>query len=249
MAKHATGMDRQIAKRSRRSFLWFAGATTAGVLGLEWIWSRPMEDGLPGPFRRVLDWNGSLSSRLLFDDQHLSPQFPASRIGRLRPNGDIGLSDDLDDRDWKVSVQPESPAPMFQIQLDDIRALPNAEHITEFKCIEGWSTVTQWGGARFRDFVARYSPGSKHARFVSLVTPDQGYFVGIDMASMMHPQTLLCYEMNGEPLREEHGSPLRLVIPIKYGIKSIKRIATISFTQNRPPDYWANEGYDYYAGL
>ena len=249
MGNHASGTESQFVKRSRRAFLSFSGAIIASVLGWEWIWSRPMEDGLPRPFRRVLDCNGSLASRLLFDDQHLSPQFSAGSIESLRPNGDIGLDDDLDDSNWKIAVRPDDFAPSFQITLDDIRAVPKTEHITEFKCIEGWSTITRWGGARFRDFVSRYSPGSNHAKFVGLVTPNQDYFVGIDMASMMHPQTLLCYEMNGQPLREEHGAPLRLVIPVKYGIKSIKRIATISFTQSRPPDYWANNGYDYYAGL
>jgi len=69
------------------------------------------------------------------------------------------------------------------------------------------------------------------------------------MESAMHPQTLLCYEMNGAPLTGAHGAPLRLTIPVKYGIKNIKRIGSIQFTDNRPEDYWANEGYDWYAGL
>ena len=64
-----------------------------------------------------------------------------------------------------------------------------------------------------------------------------------------HPQTLLCYEMNGEPLDTQHGALLRLVIPVKYGIKNIKRIGTIRFTDERPADYWAERGYDWYAGL
>jgi DMSO/TMAO reductase YedYZ molybdopterin-dependent catalytic subunit len=80
-------------------------------------------------------------------------------------------------------------------------------------------------------------------------TPDQTYFVGLDMASALHPQTLLCYEMNGADLTSDHGAPLRLVIPVKYGVKNIKRIGKITYTNDRPEDYWANEGYDWYAGL
>jgi DMSO/TMAO reductase YedYZ molybdopterin-dependent catalytic subunit len=80
-------------------------------------------------------------------------------------------------------------------------------------------------------------------------TPDQAYFVGLDSASALHPQTLLCYEMNGADLTGAHGAPLRLVIPVKYGIKNIKRIGEITYTNERPEDYWANEGYDWYAGL
>ena len=83
---------------------------------------------------------------------------------------------------------------------------------------------------------------------MSLETPDSSYYVGLDMASALHPQTLLCYEMGGAPLLPAHGAPLRLVIPVKYGIKNLKRIGTIRFTDVRPPDYWAERGYDWYAG-
>ena len=68
------------------------------------------------------------------------------------------------------------------------------------------------------------------------------------MKSALHPQTLLAYEQNGKPLAEEHGAPLRLVIPVKYGIKNIKRIGKIEYTNERPADYWAEEGYDWFAG-
>jgi hypothetical protein len=74
------------------------------------------------------------------------------------------------------------------------------------------------------------------------------YYVGLDIASALHPQTLLCYEMNGQPLTPQHGAPLRLVIPVKFGIKNLKRIGTIRFTDVRPADYWAERGYDWYAG-
>jgi len=108
----------------------------------------------------------------------------------------------------------------------------------------------KWGGVRFQDFVARYAPGRTDPNsYVGLETPERDYYVGLDMASAMHPQTLLCYEMNGEPLASEHGAPLRLVTPLKYGIKNLKRIGRIAFSNARPPDYWAERGYDYYAGF
>lgn len=69
------------------------------------------------------------------------------------------------------------------------------------------------------------------------------------MPSALHPQTLLAYEMNGKPLEAGHGAPLRLAIPVKYGIKNIKRIGSIEYTDERPKDYWAERGYDWYAGL
>jgi DMSO/TMAO reductase YedYZ molybdopterin-dependent catalytic subunit len=82
-----------------------------------------------------------------------------------------------------------------------------------------------------------------------LATPDKGYYVGIDMPSVLHPQTILCYEMNGQPLPLNQGYPLRLIIPVKYGIKHLKRIGTMYFDNKRPPDYWYEQGYDYFSGL
>jgi DMSO/TMAO reductase YedYZ molybdopterin-dependent catalytic subunit len=60
---------------------------------------------------------------------------------------------------------------------------------------------------------------------------------------------ILAYEMNAKPLMPKHGEPLRLIIPVKYGIKNLKRIGSITFNDQRPPDYWAEQGYDYYSGL
>jgi DMSO/TMAO reductase YedYZ molybdopterin-dependent catalytic subunit len=86
-------------------------------------------------------------------------------------------------------------------------------------------------------------------RYVAMETPGRGYYVGLDMESALHPQTLLVYEMNGAPLTLLHGAPLRLGIPVKYGIKNIKRIGTIRYTDVRPADFWGERGYDWYAGL
>ena len=82
-----------------------------------------------------------------------------------------------------------------------------------------------------------------------MATPDGKYYVGMDMESVMHPQTLLAYEVNEQLLPMQHGHPLRLIVPVKYGIKNLKRIGTISFSNQRLPDYWAEQGYDYYSGL
>ena len=80
-------------------------------------------------------------------------------------------------------------------------------------------------------------------------TPDGTYYVGLDMKSAMHPQTLLCYEMNDLPLPENHGAPLRLIIPVKYGVKNLKRIGKIFFSDLPPRDYWHDAGYEYDAAL
>ena len=147
------------------------------------------------------------------------------------------------------------------LDLDAIKKLPRMEMITEFKCIEGWSVIVQWAGARFSDFMKAYPPATRSGGafsldyaedlppYLSMETPDSEYYVGLDMESALHPQTILCYERNGEPLSQDHGAPLRLVIPVKYGVKSLKRIGTIRYASVRPADYWAERGYDWYIGL
>ena len=132
---------------------------------------------------------------------------------------------------------------------------------TELRCIEGWSDGRALGrraaggprrGHGFGDPQRPARRSDRHADdllgYAALETPDREYYVGLDMASALHPQTLLCYEMDGQPLTPEHGAPLRLVIPVKYGIKNLKQIGTIRFTDVRPADYWAERGYDWYAG-
>ncbi|MFB3922191.1 MAG: molybdopterin-dependent oxidoreductase [Terriglobia bacterium] len=247
--------------QTRRSFLSLGAGLAAGLGGLAWLTTRREIDGIPWPFRKALEVNEQLW-RDYFSPRRLSPEFPQAPISAERVNGDIGLDDDVDGATWKLEVHglasQDSP---LQLGLEAIKKLPRVQMTTEFKCIEGWSTVVQWAGARFIDFMKAYPPQTMSGDrfnldspedlppYVSMATPDEAYYVGLDMESMTHPQTLLCYEMNGAPLTEEHGAPLRLVIPVKYGVKNIKRIGTIRYSTLRPADYWGERGYDWYLGL
>ena len=209
-----------------------------------------MPAAFPRRLRGVQAFNAKVSGRALFDDGHLARTFPASAIEEPRVNGDEGLDEEIENENWRMQIVPYGQAsPTRHLDLREIRAFPKTEHITALNCIEGWSNVIRWGGVRLSDFTAVVAPGSEKARYIGLQTPDKGYYVGIDMASALHPQTMLCYEMNGAPLEDEHGAPLRLRIPVKYGIKNLKRIGTITYTDTQPADYWAERGYDYYAGL
>lgn len=236
-----------LRKHSRRAFLTAGIASVAAVGGYEWMRSRPEEDMAPWPERRVLRLNENIGKSYL-SDGHLAPTYSASEIGRLRPNGPYGLDDDVDAENWRLQVETGGPA--LTLTLDDIKTLPRVMQIVKLHCIEGWSTVVQWTGARFADFTQKYfPPGQSLPKYVYMETPDSNYYVGLDTKSAMHPQTLLCYERNGNPLEDEHGAPLRLVIPVKYGVKSIKRIGLIQYTNTRPADYWAEQGYDWFIGL
>ena len=179
-----------------------------------------------------------------------------------RVNGRIGLDSGLDPAAWRLRVVGSAGEHAPQsFNLDDIKALPRVEMTTELRCIEGWSEVVHWAGARLADLASATGLATRGGRppgpqgntddllgYAAMETPDGIYYVGLDMASALHPQTLLCYEMDGQPLTPEHGAPLRLVTPVKYGFKSLKSIGTIRFTDARPEDYWAERGYDWYAG-
>jgi DMSO/TMAO reductase YedYZ molybdopterin-dependent catalytic subunit len=170
-----------------------------------------------------------------------------------RVNGSIGLATGLDPDAWRLRViGAAGDRSALSLALDEIKALPRVEMTTELRCIEGWSEVVHWAGARLSDLAAATGLARRDEQhlldYAALETPGVGYYVGLDMDSALHPQTLLCYEMDGRPLTPEHGAPLRLVIPLKYGIKNLKRIGTIRFTDDRPADYWAERGYDWYAG-
>jgi DMSO/TMAO reductase YedYZ molybdopterin-dependent catalytic subunit len=240
------GLQKELSRRTRRGFLVGGIASAAGLAGWEWLRSQ-QGDGIPWPLRRGLEANQALTEAY-FSPSRLAREFPREAAQELKPNGDIGIDDDdFDPLEWKLVTSGISGGPV-EIKMPDIAALPRVEMTTEFKCIEGWSYVVHWAGARMADFAKKYTP-SGHNEYVSLETPDGDYYVGLDMASAMHPQTLLAYEMNGAPLTAVHGAPLRLVIPLKYGVKNLKRIGNISFTNQRPKDYWAERGYDWYAGF
>ncbi len=262
-------VERQMQKMSRRSLLQGAAAVAGVFLGFHFLDAQPNDDGIPWPFRRALEVNQDLWQDLT-STHHLAPTYPRSSITHARTNGDLGLSDDVDIDSWRLHVEGLQPFGAAQnttadFTLEDIKKLPQYSMITEFRCIEGWNYIMQWKGARFADFMRAHSPELKtddngnplppvqghpvYVNYVSIETPDKGYYVGLDMESALHPQTLLCYEMNGQPLTQEHGAPLRLIIPVKYGVKNIKRLGTIRYTNQRPRDYWAEQGYDWYAEL
>lgn len=251
---------------TRKGFVGMGLASLAGLLGFGWLLGQKQDGGILWPLRRVLGVNEKLSEAY-YRPGRLAPTFPVAQAGMPRANGKDGLEQDIDLTSWRMEVLGLPAAalkasggkivqtdkgPALSLSLDEIKTLPHQEMITEFKCIEGWSQVVHWGGVRFQDFVFKYWPelaqNPSLMPYVSLETPDRKYYVGLDMASALHPQTLLSYEMNGAPLEIGHGAPLRLAIPVKYGIKNIKRIGRITFTQTRPADYWAERGYDWYAG-
>ena len=238
-------VERVVRRMSRRAFVTGGVVAAAGLGAYRWLRTRPREDGLEWPLRRVLVGNENLAGAY-FSPERLSPTFRESDVSRLRVNGRLGLSANANLDHWRLQV--EGGAAPATLTMEEVRSLPAHEMITELRCIEGWSIIVKWKGVRLRDFMERFPP-AQPVRYLAMETPGRGYYVGLDMESAVQPQTLLVYEMNGSPLTWQHGAPLRLAIPVKYGIKNIKRIGTIRYTDVRPPDFWAERGYDWYAGM
>jgi DMSO/TMAO reductase YedYZ molybdopterin-dependent catalytic subunit len=130
------------------------------------------------------------------------------------------------------------------------------EQITRLVCVEGWSAIAWWAGLRFDDLLRAYEPMSqaKWARVELSVNLDASgnpdpYFMSLDLATTCYPQTLLATHFNGSPLTVDHGAPLRLLVPVKLGLKNVKAITRITYVAEEPKEYWAERGYSHYDGI
>ena len=248
--KQPRTVGQEIRYRTIVSFsVFFVCFCIAGILFFR-LYNQPQTaDNIQPVLRNNLNTNEKIFS-LFYSKKNEAKAFSKNdAVASVRVNGGVGMDGILDTADWRLKVA-RKPGDTLLLTLSDIMALPKTEIIFDFKCVEGWSQVTHWGGVRFVDFMKKYNLTPQMAmKYVGMITPDEQYYVGNDMPSMLQPQTILCYEMNGKPLPQDQGYPLRLIIPVKYGIKHLKRIGVIYFSNERPMDYWAEQGYDYYAGL
>lgn len=239
---------RQLRRKTIVAFALFAVAIGLGWWAFRAISIAKPDAGVQAPLRAVLDANEKLFASTL-SRTRMAKTYPVSEADKnVRFNGKDGLSEPFDPAAWKMKVA-RAPGDTLFLTMEDIKKLPKTEIVFDFKCIEGWDQITHWGGVKMADFIAAYHLQLQTQKaYMGLQTPDAGYYVGIDMPSAIHPQTILAYEMNGQPLPKNQGAPLRLIIPLKYGIKHLKRIGTMYFSDAPPADFWAERGYDYFAG-
>jgi len=248
-------VDQKINRRNFISFTTFLALGTAAAGGWKWLYNSPEETsgitaGARKPLRRALN-KTELFFRNFFSNDHLVKTYPKTEAARkVRVNSDIGIDDAGFDPDtWNLLVK-KTNGESLKISINEIRALPKTEIVYDFKCVEGWDQIQHWAGVKFSDFVTHFGLTEEAKKpYIGMETPNGAYYVGLESESALHPQTILAYEMNDQPIALEHGAPLRLIIPVKYGIKNLKRIGMISFSNKRPRDYWAEQGYDYYSGL
>jgi sulfoxide reductase catalytic subunit YedY len=168
-------------------------------------------------------------------------------------------------RPWTITVEGECNKPGIYDIEDLLMRYPAEERIYRLRCVEAWSMVIPWLGFPLADFINDLEPTS-HAQFVEFRTlhdPEQmpgqrrrvldwPYVEGLRMDEAMHPLTVLSVGLYGKTLPNQNGAPIRLVVPWKYGFKSIKSIVSLRFTREMPPTSWAQQApneYGFYANV
>jgi DMSO/TMAO reductase YedYZ molybdopterin-dependent catalytic subunit len=193
----------------------------------------------------------------LYSRNRSVPTYTKSQITPLRNNYNGATPDPGYIPEWRLTLDGLASGLSVSLNIRNLLAsIQVHEQITRLVCVEGWSAIAWWAGLKFDDLLRAYPPMSqaKWARLESSVNlgpwgnPDP-YYVSLDLSTARHPQTLLATHLNGKPLTVEHGAPLRLVAPVKLGLKNIKAITRISYTRDEPADYWAKRGYSRYDGI
>ena len=172
---------------------------------------------------------------------------------------------DFNPRPWSVAVKGECAKPGNYNYEDLVSPHALEERIYRLRCVEAWSMVIPWVGIPLASIISQFEPNSdaKYVRFKTLHDPSRmpgqrrrilnwPYEEGLTIAEAMHPLTLIAVGLYGRELPNQNGAPMRLVVPWKYGFKSIKAIAEISFTRKRPRSSWEQaipSEYGFYANV
>jgi|JFJP01.1.fsa_nt_gi DMSO/TMAO reductase YedYZ molybdopterin-dependent catalytic subunit len=224
----------------RRRFLSLAGA------GLLTIGFGSLAEGFVGGLTEPL--NQQVES-LIFQPQKPVPEFPLSAIepDKLIVNSFRGTPA-INPAAYRLTIDGDVNNPL-SLSSEDLQKLPFTSMVIRHVCVEGWAAIVQWGGVRLRDLlaIAKLLPQSKYVYFYSA----DGYYESWDLDSVLHPQTLMAYQKNGQDLSPENGAPLRLASPVKLGYKLSKWVTRIQITSKlgAKRGYWEDLGYEWYAGL
>jgi DMSO/TMAO reductase YedYZ molybdopterin-dependent catalytic subunit len=198
-------------------------------------------------FSRVNDWVGE---KIFLRSGHEAPVY--STAARTPPQNFpiYALSHPLPTADpavWALEVGGLVRNPL-RLSLAAIQALPHFTYTVKHHCVEGWTAIATWTGVPLATILAMAAP-TDSAEYVRFESFDRGYSNGWDLKSAAHPQTMLAYAWNDQPLTPAHGAPLRLYAPIKLGYKLTKYLQRITLTSARPGGYWEDQGYPWFGGI
>jgi DMSO/TMAO reductase YedYZ molybdopterin-dependent catalytic subunit len=234
-----------LAGIERRMFL--RQALSFGALSMLTGCDIGVDDDVEKLLWKVSRFNDKVQA-FLFDPNRLAPTYPESAITKPFPfNAYYGEEDTpvVNGADYKLQVSGlvEDKSPWTLARL---RALPQTSQVTRHICVEGWSAIGKWGGTPFHVFLDRIG-ADKRAKYVGFKCADK-YYSSIDMATALHPQTLLALDYGDAELPPKYGYPLKLRVPTKLGFKNPKLIAEIYVTNDFPGGYWEDQGYNWFSG-
>jgi DMSO/TMAO reductase YedYZ molybdopterin-dependent catalytic subunit len=249
----------------QRRALGLAALGSLFLAGCDRIGSAPAAIDVLRLATRLSHW----MQALLAPQGALAPEYPAAAISpAFRGNGTVDPDDDdyqdlaaNNFADWRLTVDGLVRHPA-KFSLAQLQAMPSRTQITRHDCVEGWSCIGQWTGVPLAHILEQVMP-LPQARYLVFHcadsmennNPDTRYYESIDMHAAVHPQTILAYGMNGQPLPVAHGAPLRLRVERQLGYKMAKYVMRIeaveSFAQLRGGrgGYWEDLGYEWYAGI
>src|SRR3974390_1362379 len=198
--------------------------------------------------RGVSEWNDRVQG-LLFRPNHLAPTFGEAQVvkpPRFNAHFDIEDLKPVDAKTWKLELAGliKDKRPWTAAQLD---ALPQQEWIVRHICVEGWDYIGQWSGVNLKTFLERVG-ADLTAKYVAFTCADD-YTESLDMASALHPQTILATRYARERITDPFGFPLRLRTAVKLGFKNAKWVTAIEVTNTFPDTFWRKQGFNWFAGI
>jgi DMSO/TMAO reductase YedYZ molybdopterin-dependent catalytic subunit len=235
-----------VADIGRRQLL--RGTLSLGALSLLTGCNVSDRESVQGALRTVSSLNDRVQ-QLLFDPNRLAPTYSVDQVvkpPRFNAYYEIEEVRPVDVSTWRLEfaglIADKRPW-----ALDEIYAVPQQEVIIKHVCVEGWEYIGQWSGPNLRRFLTQVG-ADLTAKYVAFHGNDD-YMECIDMASALHPQTILATKYAGEPITDPFGAPLRLRTAVKLGYKNPKWIRAIEVTNTYPGGFWENQGFNWFAGL
>jgi DMSO/TMAO reductase YedYZ molybdopterin-dependent catalytic subunit len=192
-------------------------------------------------------WNDKAQAAL-FDPTKLAPTFSEADIKDPFPFNAYYGEDEVrtvEEAGWKLQLSGMI-AKKDSWTLAQLKALPQESQITRHICVEGWSAIGKWGGAPLGEFLKMVGADTS-AKYVGFKCADD-YHTSIDMATAMHPQTIIATTFRDQPLPPKFGFPIKIRIPTKLGFKNPKHVMEMFVTNDYPGGYWEDQGYNWFSG-
>jgi DMSO/TMAO reductase YedYZ molybdopterin-dependent catalytic subunit len=231
---------------SRRLFL--RGAAGLGAITMLTGCDLIDSDAAEGALAKISRFNDGVQA-LLFNPNKLAPTYPDSMITKPFPFNAYYDEDDA----------PEVDGETYRLEvgglvddkkswtLKDLYALPQEKQVTRHICVEGWSAIGSWTGARLSDFLKRVGADTR-AKYVWFQCAE-GYSNTIDMPTALHPQTQMTFRFADDTLPRKYGFPMKIRIPTKLGFKNPKHVIAMHVTNKDLGGYWEDRGYNWFSGL